>query len=158
MNYYQDDCLSCQSLRREKRIPPGDPIFISKYWTLEHKGKSPIYGWLILVLNTHKSSLDQLSPEEWYEFSMLLPHITSLLKNTFDCAQQYVCQFAAKPGFQHVHWHIIPIQHTLPAIYQGSKIFSLLDNPLWKIADNEIVELTKKLQVTFQKVMEEIIF
>lgn len=158
MQNYQTDCLSCLSLQRIKRIPPGNPIFISKHWTLEHKSKSPIYGWLILVLNTHKSSLDQLSPEEWYEFSILLPHITTVMKDTFDSTQQYVCQFSAKPGFNHVHWHIIPVNKNLPIKYQGSKIFNLLENKLWQIADTDIIDLTGKLRKIFKEALSEIIF
>jgi diadenosine tetraphosphate (Ap4A) HIT family hydrolase len=158
MNNYQADCLSCQSLLGTKRIPPGNPIFTSKHWTLEHKSQSPIYGWVILVLNTHKSSLADISEEEWREYSTLMPIIFRILKNTFDCEQLYVCQFAAKQGFEHIHWHIIPTNHDLPEKYRGSKIFTILNEPLWRIADRDIIELSEKLQKKFAAEMENFIF
>jgi diadenosine tetraphosphate (Ap4A) HIT family hydrolase len=158
MNNYQVNCFSCLSLQGVKRIPPGNPIFISKYWTLEHKSKSPISGWVVLILNTHKESLNQVSEEEWREFSILLPIIIKVIKKTFICERQYVCQFAAKEGFKHVHWHIIPIANNFPTQYQGSKIFSLLDDKLWQINDTEIIKISEELHNIFAIEMEKFIF
>ncbi len=153
----ENKCLSCLSLTEINKINSDRTILKTTYWTLKHKDQSPLLGWVVLILNRHCTSLDKLNDEEWFEFSILLKEIINLLKLEFNPDKEYVCQFSEKIGFEHIHWHIIPIKNLLTE-YKGPKIFELAKNKKSFLSNDEIIYISKKLQVALASIMEKFIF
>lgn len=124
----ETNCLICDSVSGKKRISPGPKIFSGKFWGIEHVYPTLVRGWLVLVLKRHVESLDSLTDEEWKEWQALTKKCCKILKDILKCEKEYVMIICEKPGFEHIHTHIIPISSALPDELRGTKIFSLLDD------------------------------
>lgn len=155
---YNNNCLSCAKLTNSKRLTLCRELLKTKRWYLEHKRESPISGWLILTLNHHRQSLVELTLEEWNEFHLLLPSIIQILKTVCFAEKVYVTHFAEKLGYEHVHWHIIPITKNHPPQYRGPKIFSMLENKSLTLPLKTITPICEQLKTSCQKIFDDFIF
>lgn len=124
----ETNCLICKSVSGTKRISPGPKIFSGEFWDIEHVYPTLVRGWLVLVLKRHVESLDSLTSQEWLEWFILTKKACQILKSILHSKKEYVMTICEKPGFEHIHTHIIPISSTLPDELRGTKIFSLLDD------------------------------
>ena len=120
-------CYSCQALRGERRISPGQSIYEGLYWKLDHAWPTALVGWVVLVLRRHASALHELTADEFAEMGTLLARITQALHTESGCAKEYLACFAEADHFNHVHIHIVPRAADLPEALQGPRIFALLN-------------------------------
>lgn len=155
---FDNNCLTCADLTNSKRLTLCRELLKSRYWRLVHKRDSPILGWLVLTLNYHKKSLVDLSHEEWGELIVIFPNVTNILKNVCQAEKVYITHFAEKPGYEHVHWHIIPITENHPRQYRGPKIFSMLENKSLILPPETILPICEKLKTACQTIIDDFIF
>lgn len=119
-------CYSCLSISGKKPLFPESRIYDGRYWLVEHAYPVKLKGWFVIVLKRHAEALHSLSGEEFLELSKVLKKITKLLFQELKPHKEYVCCFAEKKNFNHLHFHVIPRPKSLPEQYKGPKIFSLL--------------------------------
>ncbi len=119
-------CLSCRSISGEERISPGQIIYRSKHWMVEHAYPCAQLGWLVIVLNRHCTSLHELAPEEFAELASVLEKVVWVVHETTGSAKEYAMCLAEAPGFEHIHFHIVPRSADLASDLIGSKIFVCL--------------------------------
>jgi diadenosine tetraphosphate (Ap4A) HIT family hydrolase len=75
---------------------------------------------------THIQSLDELPAAAAGELGPLLSRLTSALIAVTGCVKTYVLLVSEKPGFEHLHFHIVPRAAGLPTELQGPGVFALL--------------------------------
>jgi diadenosine tetraphosphate (Ap4A) HIT family hydrolase len=120
-------CYSCEALRGERHISPGQRIFEGKWWVVEHAWPASVVGWVVLVLRRHAAALHELAADEFAEMGTLLARVILALHAETGCAKEYLACFAEAEHFQHVHIHVVPRATGLPQALQGPRIFTLLD-------------------------------
>ena len=145
-------CLSCQSLQGKITLSPGGIIYKGKHWQVEHVYPTTIKGWLVIVLRRHIAALHELRTQEWNELARIQKALVSALRNALHCQKEYLACFAEKEGFQHVHFHVIAKQRTLPRDVQGPRIFSLLKiDKKQAIPEDTVTALCEQLRQQLRK-------
>ncbi len=102
------ECQSCLSNQGIRRISPGEPILIGRYWRVEHAYPCGLLGWLVVVLNRHCEELHSLTADEWTELSGIQSAAARILHAQLGARKEYTCCFAEAEGFHHIHFHVIP--------------------------------------------------
>ncbi|PKL36748.1 hypothetical protein CVV38_02505 [Candidatus Peregrinibacteria bacterium HGW-Peregrinibacteria-1] len=120
------ECYACKSISGEKRISPGPIIHEGKYWLVEHAYPTQLKGWLVIVTKRHVETLHELTKQEFAELGEICERTTKILHEALNCEKEYSMCLAEVEHFQHIHFHIIPKPHDLPAELKGSKIFAML--------------------------------
>jgi diadenosine tetraphosphate (Ap4A) HIT family hydrolase len=101
-------CKVCLSNQAKLRISPGPTIFTGKYWLVEHCYPSQTAGRLVIALKRHVHALHELTTEEYIEFAKILELTISSLHACYLSDVEYCACFSEQPGFEHIHFHIIP--------------------------------------------------
>lgn len=120
-------CHTCRSLAGKARIRPGPPIYEGRYWVVEHAYPCAMRGWLVIVLRRHAEALHDLTADEWAEWGDLQRRAVRALVAETGCAKEYLALFAEKPGFRHLHQHVVAVPADLPADLRGTKIFARIN-------------------------------
>ena len=120
------ECLSCRGLEGNPRISPGPPIYIGRYWQVEHAYPSKLVGWLVIALRRHATALHELTAAEFAELGTLLERTVRLVHAATDSVKEYVACYAEAPGFEHIHFHVVPRVADLPEALRGAGSFDLL--------------------------------
>ncbi len=131
------ECLTCRSLSGEARISPGPTIHTGRYWVVEHAYPCAMRGWLVLVLQRHAEALHELTADEWTELADLQQRTVQVLRQATGCKKEYLAAFTDKPGFPHLHIHLIARSPALPDELRGGQIFTQLN-----VAPSEAVRPT----------------
>jgi diadenosine tetraphosphate (Ap4A) HIT family hydrolase len=144
------ECLTCRSTSGEQRISPGPTIYHGKHWLVEHAYPCALEGWLVIVLNRHASALHELTADEFAELAPVLERTARILGNHLGCEKEYVACFGEAPGFNHVHFHVIPKTNALPQELRGPAAFALLKPDRHEpVAPDRIHALCEQLRETF---------
>jgi diadenosine tetraphosphate (Ap4A) HIT family hydrolase len=120
------ECLSCLGLLGTPRISPSPPIYIGTYWQVEHAYPSRLVGWLVIVLRRHAIALHELTSEEFAELGSVLELTVRALHEALGPAKEYASCFAEAPGFEHIHFHVVPRPRDMPEELRGAGSFELL--------------------------------
>jgi diadenosine tetraphosphate (Ap4A) HIT family hydrolase len=131
-------CRTCSSVSGENPISPAPPIFVGKYWSVEHAWPTSMVGWTVLVLRRHAEALHDLTQDEFAELGELLRSVTPTLRRETGCLKEYVSCYAEAEGFSHIHVHVVPRSADLPFELRGPNVFSLI-GPDVETADREEV-------------------
>ncbi|MEM7369436.1 MAG: HIT domain-containing protein [Bacteroidota bacterium] len=129
-----------------KRISPGQQIFESSYWYVEHAYPTSLEGWLVIVLKRHCERLHELSLEEQLDLARVQYHVLQAIHQLFRSEREYVMCFAEAPGFKHIHFHVVPKHEEFEEAYKGGKVFHYLKAPTeeW-VAPSRIQEICTHL-------------
>lgn len=122
----ETECYSCQALRGERRISPGQPIYDGQFWRVDHAWPSALLGWVVLVVRRHATALHELTGDEFAEMGPLLARTVQALHAETGCAKEYLACFAEADHFNHVHNHLVPRASDLPHDLYGPRVFALL--------------------------------
>ena len=89
-------CKTCEltALRRLGKVPLWDSIYQTNFWDVVHAFDTSLPGWLVLVLQRHIESLDELTEQEAAELGALIRRVSLSLKAVVGCVKTYVIQFA----------------------------------------------------------------
>ncbi len=131
-------CYSCEALRGERHISPGQHIYDGRSWVVDHAWPTALAGWVVLVLRRHAAALHELTSDEFAEMGTLLARTVRALHTETGCAKEYLACFAEADHFQHVHIHVVPRASDLPHALHGPRSFALLkpnDDELAAVAD-----------------------
>jgi diadenosine tetraphosphate (Ap4A) HIT family hydrolase len=142
---YLKSCKSCMANKGVKRISPAEPIYLGKYWRIEHVYPCKIKGWLVLLTNRHVDALHNLTKAEMQEFNRIFPKIPKALHNLLKNEKEYVLQLAEGKGFHHVHFHIVAKPKNLPKKYIGPNVTGLMTNK-GSISRDETISFCKLLK------------
>ena len=123
-----DTCKTCEltAQRRLGKAPLYDCIYQTKFWDVVHAFNTSLPGWLVLVLQRHIESLDELTEQEAAELGPLIRRVSLSLKAVVGCLKTYVIQFAEAEDHRHVHFHIVPRLANQPADRQSTRVFAYL--------------------------------
>jgi len=122
----ETECYSCQALRGERCISPGQLVYDGQFWRVDHAWPTALVGWVVLVLRRHATALHELTGDEFAEMGALLARTVQALHAETGCAKEYLACFAETDHFNHVHIHIVPRTSDLPHELQGPRVFALL--------------------------------
>lgn len=122
------NCYSCQALRGERRISPGERIYDGRYWVIDHAWPTTLVGWMVLALRRHATALHELTADEFVEPGILTARAVQALHGETGCAKEYLACFAEAFHFNHIHIHIhiVPRAADLPHTVHAPRIFTLL--------------------------------
>ncbi|HLY26957.1 MAG TPA: HIT family protein [Aggregatilineales bacterium] len=131
------ECKACQRITRrdEDTVPLWDCIYRARACDVVHCDSTSILGWLIIIPRRHLAAIDEMTEAEAIEVGRLIRAVSIALKHVLDCEKTYVSQFAEAPGYQHVHFHVIPRAKDLPEDRKGANIFKNLGLPPEKRLD-----------------------
>jgi diadenosine tetraphosphate (Ap4A) HIT family hydrolase len=127
------DVIQCFNCAYEVRsdLPPRENVWtVGGSWRVALAFNSSLEGWAVVIPTRHIESLDELSDEESGSLGVLLRDLTRALKTVTGCSKTYVMLLAEMPGFNHVHFHVVPRMEDLPSDRMGTAIFAYLkDDP-----------------------------
>ena len=121
-------CKTCEltAQRRLGKAPLWDSIYQTEFWDVAHAFNTALPGWLVLVLQRHIESLDELTDQEAVELGPLIRRVSLSLKTVVGCVKTYVIQFAEHEDHPHVHFHIVPRMANQPADRRSTQVFAYL--------------------------------
>lgn len=121
-------CKTCElaTRRRLGKAPLWDCIYQTEFWDVAHAFDTALPGWLVLVLQRHIESLDELTDQEASELGPLIRRVSLSLKTVIGCVKTYVIQFAEHEDHPHVHFHIVPRMADQPADRRSTQVFAYL--------------------------------
>ena len=121
-------CKTCEltARRRLGKAPLWDSIYQTNFWDVAHAFNTSLPGWLVLVLQRHIESLDELTDQEAVELGLLIRRVSLSLKTVVGCVKTYVIQFAEHEDHPHVHFHIVPRMTNQPADRRSTQVFAYL--------------------------------
>jgi diadenosine tetraphosphate (Ap4A) HIT family hydrolase len=120
------DCLTCLSLRGERRISPGPFIFTGTHWVVDHAYPTSHLGWLVILPRRHIEALHELSREEFRELAEIEYRLVQAMHTNDSVEKEYLMCFSEGEGFHHVHLHLVPKPADLPDELKGPRVFALL--------------------------------
>jgi diadenosine tetraphosphate (Ap4A) HIT family hydrolase len=137
-------CFNCAYAERTD-FPPRENVWgVAGAWRVALAFNSSLEGWAVVIPTRHIESLDELSDEESQSLGILLRDLTRALKSVTGCQRTYVMLLAEQPGFNHVHFHVVPRMKDLPSDRTGTAIFAYLkEDPL---SDDERDEMALKIR------------
>jgi diadenosine tetraphosphate (Ap4A) HIT family hydrolase len=152
------ECLSCLSVRGERRISPGPFIAEERLWVVDHAYPAALPGWLVIVPRRHVEALHELTAEECAELAELQRKTALVLRAELGCQKEYMACFAEGAGFAHVHIHMVPRPADLPAALRGPDVFRLVrvedaerDALGYRILPpHEVIAVSERLQARWQ--------
>jgi diadenosine tetraphosphate (Ap4A) HIT family hydrolase len=121
-------------------LPPRESVWrVDEAWRVALAFNSSLEGWAVVIPTRHIESLDELSDGESASLGVLLRDLSRALKTVTGCQKTYVMLLAEMPGFNHVHFHVVPRMADLPSDRTGTAIFAYLqEDPLSDEARDEI--------------------
>lgn len=144
------ECLSCLGLNGTRRISPGPPIYIGKYWQVEHAYPTKLVGWLVLALRRHATALHALSSAKFQELGWLLEKTVRITHEVLGPAKEYVACYGEARGFEHIHFHIVPRAADLPEPLLGVGSFDLIRVSTFEAAPpDEVKSFCERLRDKF---------
>jgi diadenosine tetraphosphate (Ap4A) HIT family hydrolase len=132
-------CFNC-AYETKGDLPPRENVWrVGEAWRVALAFNSSLEGWAVVIPTRHVESLDELSDEESTSLGILLRDLTGALKVVTGCQKTYVMLLAEQPGFNHVHFHVVPRMADLPSERTGTAVFAYLkEEPLSDDARDEI--------------------
>ncbi len=122
-------CYTCRQNADRAKLPVRERIFDDGIWRVAHAFGSALEGWLVVVPLRHITGLQELSQAEEVGLGPLLRRLTAALVSVTSCSKTYVMLLAEAPGFEHVHFHVVPRGPELPSELRGPGIFEYLNRP-----------------------------
>lgn len=146
------ECRSCRSNHGEERISPGPPIYVGRFWQVEHAYPTRLPGWLVIVLRRHAEALHELRTDEYVELGYVLERTVRVVHEATGCAKEYVACYAEADGFQHIHFHVVPRAADMPTHLIGANSFALLKvSEVEAVQPEEIRALCESLRTRFDE-------
>jgi diadenosine tetraphosphate (Ap4A) HIT family hydrolase len=132
-------CFNCAYETRSD-LPPRENVWrVDAVWRVALAFNSSLAGWSVVIPTRHVESLDELTDGESASLGVLLRDLTGALKAVTGCEKTYVMLLAEMPGFNHLHFHVVPRMDDLPRERTGTAIFAYLkEDPLSDDALDEI--------------------
>lgn len=119
-------CFNCAYQARTD-LPLRENVWkVGDEWRVALAFNSSLEGWAVVIPTRHVESLDELTDEESASLGILLRDLTRALKAVTGCQKTYVMLLAEMPGFNHVHFHVVPRKEDLPSERTGTAIFAYL--------------------------------
>jgi diadenosine tetraphosphate (Ap4A) HIT family hydrolase len=120
------ECYACsQSALTDP--PVRERVWAMPGWRVAHDFNTSLPGWLIVVPTRHVESLDEFTVQEAETMGLLLRQASVALKSVTGCRKTYVMLFAEKPGFTHVHFHVVPRMDEFSDDRVGPGVFGYLE-------------------------------
>jgi diadenosine tetraphosphate (Ap4A) HIT family hydrolase len=142
-------CFNCAYQVRSD-LPPRENVWrVGEAWRVALAFNSSLQGWAVVIPTRHLESLDELSDEESASLGILLRDLTRALKAVTGCQKTYVMLLAEMPGFNHVHFHVVPRMDDLPSERTGTAIFAYLkEDPL---SDDDRDEIALRIRTELMR-------
>jgi diadenosine tetraphosphate (Ap4A) HIT family hydrolase len=141
-----DACYSCVNNSSLDSLPPRERILLGSGWRVAHAIRTALPGWLVVVARRHVTSLADLTAREASELGLVTWRLSRALADVTGCAKTYVAAFSEAPGFTHLHIHVVPRDHTLPAAERGPAIFTYMQRPATEwVSPNAMDTLARSL-------------
>lgn len=123
-----DGCRICALQADVDALPARERIHVGRHWRLAH-GWSSLEGWLVACSLLHHESLDELGGDALASLGPLVAAAGSALKRAVGCERTYLALFAERPGFRHLHVHVVPRMPWFGPGEAGPGAFRFLNPP-----------------------------
>ncbi|WP_018500288.1 HIT family protein [Parafrankia discariae] len=124
-----DGCYSCDCNAALTDLPPRQRILVGAGWRVAHAINCALPGWLVVIARRHITTVAELDAAEATEMGLVTWRLSRALTEVTGCAKTYVAAFSEAAGFTHLHVHVVPRAHGLPADEQGPAVFTHLRRP-----------------------------
>ena len=145
-------CLSCvQNAEDTDNRRPENWIASDEHWRVGHAFGAAVAGWLVLVPRRHVVTIAASTDEEAAALGTWQVRLSRALHAVTACAKTYACSSPNAPGFEHVHFHIVPRADGLPEQFQGPRVFALIGKPDQPaVASAEVTRVSAALHAHLQ--------
>jgi diadenosine tetraphosphate (Ap4A) HIT family hydrolase len=152
--YYNENCLTCQSVQGIINLSKYQRIHESEYWVVEHMSPCAIKGWIVVALKRHCTGLHELKADEFMNFAQIARNICLTMKYLQNSEKEYVMQFAEKDRFGHVHFHVISRLSDWPQELKGINIFNAINSSVCSpIMDDELEKYVIEFKKHFNSIL-----
>ncbi len=121
-------CFSCEQVSRLAQLPVRDRVYVGHHWRIAHAW-SALPGWLILISQRHLTHIGDLDEAEAAGLGQLLRCASAALTTVVGCDKTYVIMYAEQPGFEHLHFHVVPRMADFDQRHRASGVFDFLKRP-----------------------------
>ena len=137
-------CDACEFLK-----DPQNEILVTDNWTVSVYNDQPYLGRAYCNLKTHKSSLGELTKDEWQDLQLVFSQLEKMYEAAFgaellnvECNMNHA--FRSEPYNPHVHWHIYP-RYSKPVevagvVFDDPLFGNHIDEDLDRVVDDEVVK------------------
>lgn len=143
--YKEGECLACNVLASKYTLDKG--VFSTTVLSMYPR----FWGQIMVVLNSHKISVSQLSKEEWCELNENIYYATKALEKTLNPVRCYISCLGSVQNLPntcpHLHFNIIPIYSET---IKPSEVYTW-ENGLYNGHETEWNELYNSLLHNFEK-------
>jgi diadenosine tetraphosphate (Ap4A) HIT family hydrolase len=137
-------CFNCAYEARSD-LPPRENVWrVGDTWRVALAFNSSLAGWAVVIPTRHVESLDELTDQESSSLGILLRDLTRALKTVTGCLKTYVMLLAEMPGFNHVHFHVVPRMDDLPSDRVGTSVFAYLKEEF--LSDDDRDEIARQIR------------
>jgi len=118
-------CTPC-GLLAAPHPQPRQCVARTDAFSVAHSFNTSLEGWLVVLPRRHVVRVADLDDAEARELGPLLCAVSAALAAVVGCEKTYVIQLAEAPGFNHVHFHVVPRRADLPEELTGVRVFGML--------------------------------
>jgi len=123
-----DACAVCDLNACAGELPLRERLYLDEHWRVSH-GWSSLPGWLCIAPREHVERFAELDPAAAASLGPLLRAASLALERVVRCEKTYVILFAEKPGFHHLHVHVVPRMASFDESQRGPGAFQFLNAP-----------------------------
>jgi diadenosine tetraphosphate (Ap4A) HIT family hydrolase len=142
----RDECYTCRQESLFAGLPPRERVVADAWWRVAHCIDTSLPGWLVLVPRRHVTAIAELTDDEAAVLGTWQVRLSRALHVVTGCAKTYVVQFAEAPGFQHVHFHVVPRMPDLHKEFRGPGVFGLMRDDGTGVHAEQMHELACRLR------------
>lgn len=130
-------CYSCDRNSEFDRLPPRERVAADDLWRVAHRFDGDLPGWLVLLPRRHVTAIAELTDAEAASLGSWQVRLSRALTYVVGCSKTYIGQFGEAPGFEHVHFHVVPRPADLPAEQRGPRFFLSASTERAPVSDQE---------------------
>lgn len=129
------------------QLPNSYEVFSNEHWRIRHSQETNILGYCVIEPKNHFLDLSEASPEEIYQYGILLAQVMKAQREILKCQRVYT--FSLAEAVPHFHVHVIPRRKEFVQAFKGRGIMSY---PVSPAADANLVEtVVQALRAYFRR-------
>jgi diadenosine tetraphosphate (Ap4A) HIT family hydrolase len=143
------DCLACQILKGEVKVP-GGIIAENEWWVADHCLGPYGLGSIVIKSKVHRENLWQLTPEESTSLGPFIQEVSEAIAKALEAERVYVSLWVDQPPY-HVHFVLqprYPGKHELGLKGLELQVFRTLSKPP---SDAEIAHAAHRIRAYLQQ-------
>ena len=144
------ECMGCD-ISNHKLVPPGGYVYEDDFINISTDPEIPIVGFMVLGINKHVKSMNELSRDERIHIMDLLNVTIENMKKVNICKEVLLIQ---EEKASHFHIWIVPIHDWMSKFNKNvrniKEIIDYSKEQFNETTENELIEAIEKLKEQFK--------